>query len=130
MPNRRWLGRAGALAATALLVLGGWWFDDRASLRGRFNRVAHGMSAAEVLAIMGPPEDQRSQRWPPQVSEYAEVWRLDGHDFVRREHRGLDVHTQIGLTGVDHSVWQDDAGIVLIEYDSAGRVCGKMRLTE
>jgi hypothetical protein len=121
---------AAGLAAAVVLVFGYWWLNYRYSLRGRFDRVTEGMSEAEVLAVMGSPADRTPERWPPQVSTYAEVWRLQDGEFVRREYRGLDVHTQVGLAGDRYSVWKSEEGVVLIEYDGAGRVCGKIRLTE
>jgi hypothetical protein len=130
MRHRLWFGGAAALTALALCVIGYRWLSDRSSLRGRFERVAAGMSEEEVLAVMGPPEDKRSERWPPQVSAYAEVWHLQKGLFVRQEYRGLDVHTQVGLPGPRYAVWKSDEGVVVIGYDTAGRVCGKVRLTE
>jgi hypothetical protein len=88
------------------------------------------MSEDEVVAVMGPPQDSRSERWPPQVSEYAEVWRLEHGRFVRQEYRGPDVHTQVHLPGPRYSVWKTDEGVVIIGYEPDGRVCCKIRLTE
>ncbi|HEY7309465.1 MAG TPA: hypothetical protein VH643_08920 [Gemmataceae bacterium] len=140
MRNRRWLWVAVALLTVALLVFAYQWLgeggslhgrSERGSLRGRFDRVAAGMSQAEVLEVMGPPQDQRSsKRWPPQVSEYAEVWQVHGGEFVRHEYRGQEVHTQVGLPGRPYAVWKDDEGVIVIGYDAEGRVCGKIRLTE
>ncbi|HKB38319.1 MAG TPA: hypothetical protein VKD72_17870 [Gemmataceae bacterium] len=130
MRDRLWLWVAAALAAIALLVIGYRRLSDRSSLQSRFDRVTAGMSEDEVRAVMGPPGDRRSEPWPPQVSDYAEVWDLQNGVFVRREYRGVDVHTQVGLPGPRYSVWKADEGIVIIGYDADGRVCGKVRLTE
>lgn len=130
MRGRLWFWGAAAFVALTLLVLGYRWLSDRYSLRGQFERVRAGMSEDEVVAIMGPPGDRRAERWPPQVSEYADVWRLQDGVFVRQEYRGLDVHTQVGLPGPRYSVWKADEGVVVIGYDADGRVCGKIRLTE
>lgn len=125
----RWLSAPAALAATTVLVFAYWWFDHQHSLRHAFDRVAAGMSESDVLAVMGTPTDRRSQRWPPQVSEYAAVWRVQDGNFVRREYRGLDVHTHDHLISNRYSVWMDD-GVFLVEYDEARRVIGKIRLAE
>jgi hypothetical protein len=121
---------AAALVALALLVIGYRWLSERHSLRGRFDRVTAGMSEGEVLEVMGPVGDRRSERWPPQVSDYAEVWRLQDGVFVRQVYRGLDVHTKVGLPGQRYSVWKTDEGVVVIGYDADGRVCSKVRFTE
>ena len=130
MRARLWLWVSAILIAVALLAIGYRWLSDRYSLRARFERVKPGMSEGEVLAGMGSPEDRRSQRWPPQVSDYAEVWAFQNGVFGRQEYRGLDVHTRVGLPGPRYSVWKADEGVVVIEYDENGRVCGKIRLTE
>ena len=130
MGDRRCLWLVAALVGLVLGVVGYRWLHDRYSLRGRFDRVAAGMTEAEVLAVLGTPGDRRSKTWPPQVSEYAEVWRVEDGEFVRRDYHGVEVHSEVGLAGTRRSVWKADAGVVVIEYDAEGRVCGKVRLTE
>lgn len=112
------------------VVLGYRWLSHRYSLAGRVERVTAGMLEEEVVAVMGPPEDRRSERSRPQVSDYAEVWLLRDGVFVRQEYRGVEVHTQVDLPGPRYSVWKTDEGVVMIGYDDGGRVCGKVRLTE
>jgi hypothetical protein len=114
-----------ALAAVLYLGERHW----RPSLRDRFERVPAGMSAAEVRRVMGTPGDERSDR-RPLVSGYAEVWRLSGGVFARREYRGSDVHIEVGLTGQTLQVWKTDGAVAVVEFDGGGRVCGKLWLTE
>jgi hypothetical protein len=130
MRERRWIWVTTGLFGVAVLTLGVQWFRERLSLRSRFERVAAGMSEVEVMSVMGASEDLRSDRLHPQVSQYAEVWQVVGGAFARREYRGLDVHTQVHFSGQRYSVWKADEAVVVIEYDGAGRVCGKIRLTE
>ena len=130
MPGRRWFWIFAALPVlVTVLYLAyrhGW---PRPSFRDRFDRVAAGMSDEQVREILGPPGDYRSDRLP-QVSEYAEAWRVRDGAFARREYRGQDVHTEVGLSGKRFSVWKADEATVIVEFDGDGRVCGKVWLSE
>jgi hypothetical protein len=113
----------------AVLYLGYRHEWSRSSFRDRFEQVRAGMSDEQVRAVMGAPGNRKSD-WRPQVSQYAEVGQRKEGAFARREYHGLDVHTEVGLSGTRHLVWKTDEAVVIVEFDRDDRVCGKIWLTE
>jgi hypothetical protein len=120
---------ASLLVLAAVGYLGYQLAWTRPSVRNGFDRVAAGMSEEQVREVLGPPGDYQSD-WRPRVSAYAEAWQIQGGEFFRREYRGLEVHTAVGLSGKRFLVWRTDEAIVLVEFDGNDRVYGKIWLAE
>lgn len=128
--SRHWLWLPVVVLMLAVVVSIGqqlWWGQH--SFRARFDQVEAGMSDTQVQQLLGPPGRYRSNR-VPQVSWYAEVWRLRDGEFVCREYRGQEVHTRTDVAGVRFSVWTMEECVVIVEFDEDGGVCGKVWLTE
>ena len=51
-------------------------------------------------------------------------------EFVRRDYRGIDVHTKVGLLSKRVWVWKTDQTVIIVGFDGNGLVCGKHWYTE
>ncbi len=99
---------ASAVVGALLLVslVSRVWCAENGLRGDRFERIAPGMTATEVEALLGPPGDYRTDSARFSVSHHS-LWQVAIGDGSR------------------HEVWYADTGKLEVRFDAEGRVASR-----